>query len=360
MKIRDRYIAKTLLMYSLVVMLVWLSIYSFFNFLSELNSVGTSNYTILEAIKYIVLRIPEVAYDQASAVILLGCVLGMGHLATTGQLLIFRVSGLSVLRTAWITVKNALVFIILLILIGEAFAPVLTKYAESERSNALGQASLSNNQDGFWIRDGDNFINVENNVDGSLFSGITIFEVNKSNQIEGIINSESANFDGKSLNLNETDIYSISSNNKFENIDLKERNTYNKIVTFDQDLIASLEKEPKDLSTITLLKQIQFLTDNKLRAGVFEVELYNRLVKPISLIAMILLAMLFIFGSNRDATLGRKIFFGVAIGLSFELISRIGGAMALSFDFSPLLSSFAPSLLVIIFAISILINKSTS
>ena len=89
-------------------------------------------------------------------------------------------------------------------------------------------------------------------------------------------------------------------------------------------------------------------------------ELYNRLVKPISLIAMILLAMLFIFGSNRDTTIGRKIFFGVAIALSFELISRIGGAMALSFDFSPLLSSFAPSLLVIIITISLLINKSTS
>ena len=360
MKIRDRYIAKTLLMYSLVVMLVWLSIYSFFNFLSELNSVGTSNYTILEAIKFIVLRIPEIAYDQASAVILLGCLLGMGHLASTGQLLIFRVSGLSVLRTAWITVKNALTLIFLLIFIGEVFAPVLTKFAESERSSALAQASLSKDQDGFWIRDGNNFINVENNIDGNIFREITIFEVNKSNQIERIIKSEGANFDGKSLNLNETDIYSLSSNDKFENIDLKERNTYNKSVAFDQDLIASLEKEPKDLSTFTILKQIQFLTDNKLRAGIFEVELYKRLVKPISLIAMILLAMLFIFGSNRDATLGRKIFFGVAIALSFELISRIGGAMALSFNFSPLFSSFAPSLLVIIFAISILIKKSIS
>jgi lipopolysaccharide export system permease protein len=360
MKIRDRYIAKTLLMYSTVVMLVWLSIYSFFNFLSELNSVGTSNYTIFESIKFIVLRIPEVAYDQASAVILLGCLLGMGHLVTTSQLLIFRVSGLSILRTSWITVKNALFLIFILILIGEVLAPALTKYAESERATALGQVSLSNNQDGFWIRDGDNFVNVENNVDGILFSGITIFEVNKSNKIESIINSESATFDGKSLNLNETDIFSISSNNKFENIGLTERNSYNKIVAFDQDLIASLEKEPKDLSTYSIIKQIQFLTDNKLRAGVFEVELYSRLVKPISLIAMILLAMLFIFGSNRDATLGRKIFFGVAIGLSFELVSRIAGAMALSFDFSPLISSFALPLLVIIIVTSVLINKSTN
>ena len=308
MKIRDRYIAKTLLMYSLVVMIVWLSIYSFFNFLSELNSVGTSNYTILEAIKFIVLRMPEVAYDQASAVILLGCLLGMGHLASTGQLLIFRVSGLSILRTVWITLKNALFLIFLLILIGEVIAPVLTKYAESERASALGQDSLSNNQDGFWIRDGDNFINVENNVDGSLFSGITIFEVNESNKIESIINSESANFDGQSLGLNETVIYSITTNNSFEKIGLKERNSYDKRVAFVQDLIASLEKEPKDLSTYTLIKQIQFLTDNKLRAGVFEVELYQRFVKPISLIAMILLAMLFIFDSNRDTTREKNIF----------------------------------------------------
>jgi len=357
MKIKDRYIAKTLLAYTLVVMSVWLSIYSFFNFLSELDSVGTANYSILEAFQYIILQMPEVAYDQASAVILLGCILGMGHLATTGQLLIFRASGLSVIKITWLTVKNAMIFIFFLILIGETIAPKLTQYAEYERSNALGQNNLSENQDGFWIRDGDNFINVENNVDGSVFSGITIIEVEK-NKIKRVINSESGNFDGESLKLSEADIFSIDERNKFENIVSKKRNLYNKNVAFDHDLIASLEKEPKDLSIWTIMNQIQFLTENKLRADLFEVELYNRLVRPISLIAMILLAMLFIFGSTRDVTLGRKIFFGVAIGLSFELISRVGGAMALSFEFSPLLSSFIPALSLIIIAFAILINKS--
>ena len=80
MKIKDRYIAKTILSYTLVVMLVWLSIYSFFNFLSELNSVGKADYTILEAFQFILFQMPEVAYDQASALIVLGCILGMGHL----------------------------------------------------------------------------------------------------------------------------------------------------------------------------------------------------------------------------------------------------------------------------------------
>ena len=358
MKIKDRYIANTLLTYSIVVLLVWLSIYSFFNFLAELNTVGTANYTILEAFKYIVLQLPEVAYDQVSPVILLGCVLGMGHLATTGQLIILRASGISILKITWLTLKNAIIFLIFLTLIGELVAPTLTTYAENERSNALGQNSLSSSQDGFWIRDGDNFINVENNVDGSLFNGITVIEVNKSNKIERVVESKSAIFDGQNINMDSTNIFSINSTNLFDDIALKERNLYKKRVAFDQDLIDSLEKEPKDLTTLTIVKQIQFLTDNKLRAEVFEVELYKRLVKPITLVAMILLAMLFIFGSTRDATLGRKIFFGVAIGLSFELISRIGGALALSFDFSPLLSTFVPAIAIMIIATIALINKS--
>ena len=358
MKIKDRYIANTLLTYSIVVLLVWLSIYSFFNFLAELNSVGTVNYSILEAFKYIVLQLPEVAYDQVSPVILLGCVLGMGHLATTGQLIILRASGISILKITWLTLKNAIIFLILITMVGELVAPTLTTYAENERSNALGQNSLSSSQDGFWIRDGDNFINVENNVDGSLFNGITVIEVNKSNKIERVVESKSAIFDGQNINMDSTNIFSINSANLFDKISLKERNLYKKRVAFDQDLIDSLEKEPKDLTTFTILKQIQFLTDNKLRAEVFEVELYKRLVKPITLVAMILLAMLFIFGSTRDATLGRKIFFGVAIGLSFELISRIGGALALSFDFSPIISTFVPAIAIMIIATIVLINKS--
>ena len=96
MKIRDRYITKTLLNYTLVVLLVWLSIYSFFNFLEELNSIGQADYTVLEAMKYIILQMPEVAYKQASPVILLGCVLGMGYLATTNQLVVLRASGNSI------------------------------------------------------------------------------------------------------------------------------------------------------------------------------------------------------------------------------------------------------------------------
>ena len=360
MKIRDRYIAKTLLSYTLVVLVVWLSIYSFFNFLTEINVVGQESYTILSAIKYIIFKMPEVTYSQASPVILLGCVLGMGHLATTNQLLIFRISGASILKITGITLKNALIFVIVIIAIGEVIAPMSSNFAELGRSNALGNIAVSTSQEGFWIRDGDNFINVKKNIDGKLFSGITVIQVNSSNKIERVIKSENAVFDGNSLDMSGSKIFSIDDSSVFDKISLKERNSYNKTVSFDQDLIDSLKKEPRDLTTWTIIKQIQFLSDNKLRSGVFEVELYKRLIKPVTLVAMILLAMLFIFGSTRDITLGRKIFFGVALGLSFEMLSRIASAMALSFDFNPLMSAVLPSTLVMLISITLLIQKSMS
>lgn len=360
MKIRERYIRKTLLSFTLVVLVIWLGVYSFFNLFSEMSSIGQVNYTILEALRYIVLQIPEVAYKHASPVILLGCVLGMGHLATTNQLLVLRISGMSIFKLTVFTIKTALIFVIIVIAIGEIFAPIASEEAERGRSTALDIVIASQSQEGFWIRDGENFINVQKNIDGKLFSGVTVIEVNSLNKISTVLTSENAIFDGKSIKMNNAEIFSIDSNKKIDDISLKERNSYNKIVSFDQDLIDSLKKEPEELTTWNIIKQIQFLSDNKLRSGIFEVELYKRLIKPITLVAMILLAMLFIFGSTRDATLGRKIFFGITLGLSFELLSRIGGAMALSFDFNPVMSAVLPTIVVMVIAIILLIQKSMS
>jgi len=358
MKIRDRYITKILLSYTLVVLLVWLSIYSFFNFLEELDSIGNVDYTVLEAIKYILLKIPEVAYKQASPVILLGCVLGMGYLATTDQLVVLRASGNSIFKLSVLTIKAALFFVFVIIALGEIFAPLASEEAEKGRAKALGQSIASQSQEGFWIREGSNYINVKNNIDGSFFTDVTIYQISPSNKIETIIIAESANLDGTSIVMNNTNIISINEINGSVEITSKKRNSYNKTISFDQDLIDSLKKEPKELTTWNIIKQIQFLSKNKQASSTFEVELYKRLIKPATLIAMILLAMLFIFGSNRDASLGRKIFLGVTLGLSFELISRISGALSLSFNFSPLMSAVLPTLVITVLAIILLSRKS--
>jgi len=360
MKILDRYITKTLLIYTLMVLVIWLGIWSFFAFLAELSSIGQAGYTSLGAVRYVALQLPQVAYNHASPVILLGCVLGMGYLATTSQLLILRISGLSIFRLTLLTTKIALMFVFVLIAIGELLAPMASEMAEKSRAKDLGHSLASQSQQGFWIKEGDNYIHVKKNFDGNSFSGVTLIQTNDKNEVEAVISSDRARFNGNSLVFGNTDIFTIDSSTNFDIISYERRNFYNQSVSFDQDLIDSLRKEPHELTTWNIFKQIQFLTENKLNADIFEVELYKRLVKPLTLVAMILLAMLFIFGTNRDTSLGKKLFLGIALSLSFELISQIGAAMSIGFTISPLISAILPSLAVTILAIMLLRQRSAS
>ena len=146
--------------------------------------------------------------------ILLGCVLGMGHLATTNQLIVLRISGMSIFKLTLFTIKTALIFVIIVIAIGEIFAPIASEEADRGRSKALDIEIASQSQEGFWIRDGENFINVKKNIDGKLFRGVTVIEVNSSNKISTVVTSEQAIFDGKSMDMKKnTEIFSIDASN---------------------------------------------------------------------------------------------------------------------------------------------------
>jgi len=358
MKILNRYITKTLLIYTLTVLVIWLGVYGFFNYLDEISSIGQANYTSVSAFKYIAFQIPEIAYKHASPVILLGCVLGMGYLATTNQLLILRVSGLSVMKLTLLTVKKALMFVFIIIFIGEVFAPISSEMAEKSRAKDLGYSFASQSQQGFWIKEGDKYIRVNKNFDGNSFGGVTLIQTNNNKKVDTVISSDIAIFNGESLAFGNTDIFSVDNDSNFNVVSHKKRNSYNQSVSFDQDLINSLRKEPRELTTWNIFKHMQFLNDNKLKADIYEVELYKRLVKPVTLVAMILLAMLFIFGSNRNATLGKKIFLGIALSLTFELTSRVGGALSIAFSIDPLMSAIVPSLGVMLLAFVLLRRHS--
>jgi lipopolysaccharide export system permease protein len=359
MKILDRYIVKTMAFYTLGVMLVWLGVYAFFNFINEVDNIGQGNYTVIKAMVYVVLDLPSVIYAHSSVIILLGSLLAMGHLASTSQLIVVRGSGISIMQITATVVKTALVFITIVVLVGELIAPKATQYAENSRAKALGHNIQAKNQQGFWIKDNNAIIHVNKNFDGQLFGDVTLIKLKNFNTLESVTHADNAVFDGESLKLEKTNDYQISRNQeKFYNIDLDQFEQYQTQVSFDEEFIASLRKEPHDLSTWYLFKQIRFLSENNLASGAFEVEFYKRIVKPFTLVAMIVFSMLFIFGSLRDASLGKKVFLGLMLSLFFELFSRIGGVLSLRLDYNHFLIASMPTLVVLVFALILLKRKS--
>ncbi|TEU21829.1 MAG: LPS export ABC transporter permease LptG [Gammaproteobacteria bacterium] len=358
MKILDRYITKTLLKYSLSVMVILVGIFAFFKFLEEVNDIGRASYTLVDALAYIGLLIPSMTYMLSSLIILLGAILGLGYLASNSELIIMQGAGIPVTQITKTTLKISIVFILFMITFGEFIVPMTSDYANQYRAQALGQRVVTSNQQGFWIKDSDNFIHVDRNIDGQVFNKITLIKLNNLGELDSVVYSDTANFDGNTVELQQSKYYQIDTSKPIAVIDKQHLQKYMTEVAFDQGLIQSLKKEPKALSTWQLFRQVRFLSNNDLSSDAYEVELYSRLMRPFTLIAMIILSVPFVFGSLRDSTLGRKIFMGVVISLFFELLSRIGGMLSLRFDLNHLLSASLPTAVVFIVALLMLYRVS--
>ena len=359
MRILNRYIIQTMAFYTLAVLFIWLAVYAFLNFINEVDKIGLANYTAFKAMIYVLTDLPAVIYSHFSMVILLGSLLALGHLASTSQLIIVRASGLSIAQIAQIVVKAALIFATFVIILGELLVPKTTEYAENFRAKSLaGNISIENNQQGFWLKDGNSIIYVKKNFDGRLFEDMMLINISQLKQLDSIIYADRATFDGENLNLEKNQHYQLDYSDKFVDIQANNQQQYATKVSFNSSLINSLKKQPYELSTWNLYKQIDFLISNHLTADALQVEFYKRLIKPVTLVVMILFSILFVFGSLRDVSLGRNIFFGLVISLCFELISRISGALSLRFDYNHFLSASLPTLIALIFVLFFLKAKS--
>ena len=66
MKILQRYIAKNIIASTLLVLLVLLGLYTFMDFITELDDLGKGNYQILDILSYLALTMPCLLYTSPS------------------------------------------------------------------------------------------------------------------------------------------------------------------------------------------------------------------------------------------------------------------------------------------------------
>ena len=133
MQILDRYIGRSVAISALVVLSVLLSLFTFFAFTDEVDKIGQGQYDTLEAVRYVLLTVPRLAYQLFPMVALLGSIIGLGLLASNSELTVMRAAGVSLGRIVWSVMKVGLLFVLLALVIGEGIAP-------SAERQALGSA----------------------------------------------------------------------------------------------------------------------------------------------------------------------------------------------------------------------------
>ena len=117
----DRYIGSSVFMAILAVLGIILGLATLFAFIDEMGEVSDT-YTLVDVLSYVLLTAPRRLYDMLPMAALIGCLIGLGSLASNSELTIMRAAGVSIGRIVWAVMKPML----LLMVAGAMYSPINT------------------------------------------------------------------------------------------------------------------------------------------------------------------------------------------------------------------------------------------
>jgi len=362
----DRYIGRSILLTSLLVLMTLVALASIFAFISELDDVGKGSYTVAAAAQYVFLTIPGKAYLLFAPAVLLGSLLGLGALASNSELTVMRAAGISGGRIIRAVVITGVGLMLLIALVGETIMPKAEQIAEELRLTALEKRLSVKGTRGLWLKSADRFVNI-----GTVLPDFTLLDVSvhrfKDNALQMTMSAARARLQDDDWLLEEIVITLLTDSNvtteRVESMTWKSfvrRNTVTSPVEGEQmtipelvsaDVLKSISVSPESLSASNLYDQVRYLKDNQLDSRRIELAFWVKIASPLSTLVMLMLSLPFVFASQRSGGAGQKIFIGIMLGIVYVLLNRLLTQLALANGLSPALSALLPLLCFLIVAI---------
>ncbi|MDR3477774.1 MAG: LPS export ABC transporter permease LptG [Gammaproteobacteria bacterium] len=341
MSILQRYIARTLIASSALVILAMTGLIFLINFLEELRDVGNGDYGFLQALLHVVLEMPHALYQFFPMMVLLGGVLGLGVLASNQELVVMRAAGVSVRKIAGAIVLAALFLITIATGIGETLAPKATHIAEMHKDSAQNGGQAVATVSGVWLHEGNNFLHITRVIGLAHLEGVTRYQFDRDHRLLAAYYVKSLDLHNGQWLLH--DVVKTSFVNNLTKSEHMAQSVWD--LALNPHLLNVGLIEPSEMSLTSLYEYSHHLTENGLRAGDFEFEFWKRIFQPLTTLVMILLALPFVLRSSRSVTMGWRVLFGITIGFTFYMLNAFLGQFSLVFQFSPLIAAVTPTLL---------------
>lgn len=345
----DRYLFKQLIGAIFIVLLVIGGLDFVFAFLAELEDVS-AHYALPQISLYMLGILPRRLYELLPFCCLIGCLMGLGSLASSHELTALRSAGLSMARLIRLVIQPGLVLVIGGFILGEFIAPVMEKNAQSQRAIALGKMTNTANQYGFWQREGGQFLHVlAVQPDGEL-NQITRYQLNQALQMESISVAESARYENGQWTL-----YDVATT-RFDRtqISLQQRESEPWETKLTPDTVSLVIMDPDRLSISALYRYTHYLKRQGVNTSEYDLAFWTKTLQPVSIIALIVLGVSFVFGPLREVNIGLRILSGVITGLIFMIAQNLLGPASGVFGFPPLIAVLIPPALALIIGLRVL------
>ena len=341
MKQITKYLNKEFFISITMIMLGLIALFSFFDFIQEINDLGKGGYGLIQIINYIILSIPGHVYEIIPLAVLIGAMYTVGELSQNSEFTIMRSSGLSIKKIAASLIYVGLFFCFLTFIIGDLISPNSEKNAQRLKISSTDSVVSQEFKSGFWIKDGKSFVNIENVLPNSSLEDIHIYEFDNDFKLRTIVNAKQGVFQDGQWKLNNITLTHLGEE-KITSTNIENGNWKSLI---RPEMMNALIISPEKMSTINLAKFINYLQLNNQKVTRYEIALWEKIIHPIMPLVMLLFAVPFGFLQERSGGKYLKMFLGIIIGISYLILNTMIKHLGLLNDWQPFMSSLIPTII---------------
>lgn len=353
LKILDIYIGKTILTTTTLTLAVLLTLSAMFKFIDQMRLIGRGYYDTVHAALFTLFSVPGDLMVFFPMAVLIGGLIGLGMLASNSELVVMQAAGLSRLNIIQAAIKTAVIMVLGMMAIGEWGSPVSDRAARELRTKAISDGNLFAAQQGIWAKDGDNFVNIQTVDDYGNLTDLVIYTFDEDLNLVTLLSAEYASFRANKWLLTEVNQLEFTDTRVLKQ-QWPQREWASSLTPDKLDVVAI---KPEMLSVKGLSEYIGYLQSNDQDASRYQLAFWRKVLQPLTIIAMLLVALAFIFGPLRSVTMAARILLGILTGFAFYMCNEVFGPMALVYRLPPLAGAALPSMLFMLLAIYLLRKK---
>ena len=333
------YLLKRFLHGLFISLVVLISIEIFFSFTAELKYLDEGDYDLMSIVEYIILSIPRSIQIMFPYAVLIGTLLSLGSMASDMEFVAMQSAGMSVKKIIYIVLFQVFIISSLFYIITDFTVPRFSSIAEKERNLALKRQTIYQ-KNGIWFKNGNSFIKINEIYPDNSIRGITVYDYDN-NELSFVRYIQSAKFLEDKWEL--VDVLSIDLTKKPISKSRKSREISDNLI--DINLLSIKTDKSYSLRFKDVKKNIEYLSVNNLDASIQKKIYWDKLLKPISTVIMLFLAMPFIFGRMRATNASKRIVIGLFIGISFFIASSILPNLGILIGLNPFINAILPLIL---------------
>jgi len=352
------------------VLIGFLALFAFFDFINELDDIGRGGYLLQHALAFVLLGLPAHVYELMPIAALIGTIYALAQFAANSEFTAMRAAGLGRRQALATVARIGLAIAIVTALFGEGLSPPAERLAQQLRLSAIGASVAGQFRSGLWLKDSVRgagggverlrFVNIGELLPDGTLRDVRVFEFDADMRLSEIVHAASASYappDAWRLSgVEATRLFEAGDPPDAPMLHAELLRPAERLWRSDLTpaLLGVLLVQPDRMSGISLYRYVRHLQENRQNASQYEIALAKKLVYPLAVIVMMALALPFAYLQARAGGIGYKVFAGIMLGIAFHFLNGLFSHLGLLNTWPPLLAVSIPSIGAFVMALGML------